>query len=174
MLDLQLVQEEFSKRPDEDRDVTLVCLGKEPSVDPFIEDYNKKHPIGRLSVVELRTDEKYGKFFTHHPPEAEIEIQRTSKINIRIKNFISHSVIERISSEATVLDVQINDFRSMIDTVLIDTNYDGKIFNVKYRDAPPKRDELVQKEYEFPLIDKTHTIAVKIIDILGEEIILTK
>jgi DNA modification methylase len=39
LLDLQLLQDELKKRPDEDRDITIVCLGKELAVDAWIEEW---------------------------------------------------------------------------------------------------------------------------------------
>ena len=36
------------------------------------------------------------------------------------------------------MDVRIDDFKSMINSVLIDTNYDGKIFNIMHSDVPKK------------------------------------
>src|SRR3989338_3994460 len=65
LLDLQLVEDELKKRPDEERNVVLVCLGKELVADAWIEAWNKKHPVNKLRVIELRTDKKYGKFFEH-------------------------------------------------------------------------------------------------------------
>jgi len=50
LFDLQLLQDELKKRPDEDRDITIVCLGKELAVDPQINDWNKKHPVNKIKV----------------------------------------------------------------------------------------------------------------------------
>jgi len=76
LLDLQLIQDELKNRPDEDRDITIVCLGKELAVDPWIEDWNKRHPVNKISVIELKTDKKYGSFLIHKPAEAKIKIER--------------------------------------------------------------------------------------------------
>lgn len=172
LLDLQLISDELSKRENEDRNVTIVCLGKETSVDPWISDYNKKHTIGKLELIELRTDKKYGKFLIHHPPEVKLKITRKNdKAKIEIKNFISHSILERINSENTLDEIQIEDFREMIDCVLVDTDYNEKTFNIKYADFPEKRTDLVKGEYELDISKKKCNVAVKIIDMLGEEII---
>ena len=45
LLDLQLIEDELSVRKDEDRDIVIVCLGKETRVDPDITDRNKKQAI---------------------------------------------------------------------------------------------------------------------------------
>lgn len=174
LLDLQLIQDELKSRPDENRNVTIVCLGKELSVDSYIEDYNKKHPINKLELIELRTDGKYGKFLIHKKAQAKINIKRKGdKIFIEINDFISPTIIERLNNSNKLIKVKIPDFRSMIDVVLIDTNYDGKVFNIKYSDVPEKKNDLIVGTYEFNIKNKT-TIAVKIIDMLGEEVLIIK
>jgi len=79
LLDLQLLQDELKKRPDEDRDITIVCLGKELAVDPEIEKWNKKHPVNKIKVIELKTDKKYGSFLIHKSAEAKIKVKRIDK-----------------------------------------------------------------------------------------------
>jgi len=63
----------------------------------------------------------------------------------------------------------------MIDVVLIDNNYNGKVFNIALSDVPEKKNDLVKGKYEIELPKKKEpTIAVKIIDMLGEELLITK
>ena len=175
LLDLQLIQDELKKRPDENRDITVVCLGKELAVDPEIETYNKKHPINKIKVIELRTDEKYGKFIIYKPASAKLKIKRNGqKAIIEIEDFISPSIIERLSNSENLVKVKIPDFRSMIDVVLIDSNYDGKVFNIRFADVPEKKNDFVQGKYEFGIPKNKTTVAVKIIDMLGEEVLITK
>jgi len=57
---------------------------------------------------------------------------------------------------------------------LIDNNYNGKLFKISYLDAPKKRADLVQATYEVDIPEEPTKIAVKIIDMLGEEIIIDK
>jgi len=175
LLDLQLIQDELKKRPDENRNITMVCLGKELAVDPFIEDYNKKHPVNKLEVIELRTDKKYGKFLIHKPAQAKVSIKRKGeKAQIEIKDFISPSIIERLNDEEKLIEIKIPDFRSMIDIVLIDTDYNRKVFNITYSDVPEKKKDLVEGKYELDIPKKKTTIAVKIIDMLGEEVLINE
>jgi hypothetical protein len=174
LLDLQLIQDELKKRPDENRNVTIVCLGKELSTDSYIEDYNKKHPVNKIEVIELRTDSKYGKFLIHKPAQAKVSIKRKGdKVQVEIKDFISPSIIERLNDREKLIKVKIPDFRSMIDVVLIDTEYNGKVFNIKHSDVPEKKKDFVLGKYELEVPKKT-TIAVKIIDMLGEEVLITE
>jgi hypothetical protein len=54
-LDLQLLQDELKARPDEERDVVIVCLGKEITADVWLEEYNQHRPVNKIEVIELRT-----------------------------------------------------------------------------------------------------------------------
>jgi len=175
LLDIQLIQDELKKRPDENRNITVVCLGKELAVDPFIEDYNKKHPVNKIEVIELRTDKKYGKFLIHKPSEAKVDIKRKDdKVIVEIKGFISPSIIERLNDPDRLVKVKIPDYRSMIDYVLIDSDYDGKVFNITYSDVPEKKTDLVEGKYELDVSAKKRKIAVKIVDMLGEEALMIR
>ena len=57
LLDLQLIKDELSKRPNEDRAITIVCLSKKLAVDPQIDEWNKKHPVNKLKIIELKTSQ---------------------------------------------------------------------------------------------------------------------
>jgi DNA modification methylase len=174
-LDLQLLQDELKKRPEEDRDITIVCLGKESTIDPWVEDWNKKHPINKISLIELKTDKKYGNFLIYKPAEAKVHIERKdNKAIIEIQNFISPTIIERLNIDSNIFKVTIPDFRSMIDCVLIDNNYDGKTFHTVYADVPEKKNDLVDGKYEIEIPSNKVKVAVKIIDMLGEEVVLVE
>ncbi len=175
LLDLQLIQDELKKRPDENRNITIVCLGKELAADVLMEDYNKKHPVNKMEAIELRTDEKYGNFLIHKPAEAKVDAKRKGdKAIIEIKNFISPSIIERLNDGNKLVKVKIPDFRSMIDVVLIDNNYNEKVFNITLSDVPEKKNDLVEGKYEIQIPNKKTAVAVKIIDMLGEEVLVKK
>jgi hypothetical protein len=172
LLDLQLLQDELKKRPDEDRDITIVCLGKELAVDPWIDEWNKKHPVNKIKVIELKTDKKYGSFLIHKPAEAKVKIERKgNKAIIEIEDFISPTIIERLNIDNKLFKVKIPDFKSMIDCVLIDTNYDGSTFHIVYSDVPEKKSDLIKGKYEIEIPEGKSKVAVKIIDMLGEEVI---
>jgi DNA modification methylase len=171
LLDLQLLQDELKKRPDEDRDITIVCLGKELAVDPWIEEWNKKHPVNKIKVIELKT----GSFLIHKPAEAKVKIERKgTKAIIEIEDFISPTIIERLNIDNKIFKVKIPDFRSMIDYVLIDTNYDGNVFHVVYSDVPQKKSDLIKGNYEIEIPEEKTKVAVKIVDMLGEEVLVVE
>jgi DNA modification methylase len=173
LLDLQLLQDGLRSRPDEERDVVLVCLGKETAIDPWLEDYNKRHPVNKIEVIELRTDQKYGKFFVHQPAQAQVKIERRDgNIRVEIEDFLSPTIVERLEMDTPLFKAQIPDWRAMVDVVLIDTAYDGEIFDITLSDVPERKDDLVSGVYELPATEGATTVAVKIVDMLGEEVLV--
>jgi len=174
LLDLQLLQDELNRRPNEDRNIVIVSLGKELAIDPWIDEWNRKHSVNKIRVIELKTDKKYGGFLVHRSAEAKITIKRTrtNAALVEIRDFISPTIIERLDIDNTLFKVKIPDFRCMIDTVLIDNNYDGKTFRIVYSDVPEKKADLVKGKYEIELPNAEAKVAVKIIDMLGEEILV--
>ncbi len=175
LLDLQLLQDELKKRPEEDRDIVIVCLGKELAIDPWIEEWNKKHPVNKIRVIELKTDKKYGSFLIHKPASAKVKIKRKgNKAIIEIRDFISPTIIERLNLDNRLFKVKIPDFRAMIDCVLIDNNYDGNTFHIVYSDVPEKKNDLVKGRYEIEIPQEKTRVAVKIIDMLGEEVLFVE
>jgi len=56
---------------------------------------------------------------------------------------------------------------------MIDPAYDGQVFNVALSDVPERKTDLVAGRYELPAPNGDTTLAVKIIDMLGEEVLVT-
>ena len=148
-------------------------------MDAWLDDWNRLRKKGNLpnkiNVIELRTDPKYGKFFEHKPAEAKVKIRRKDReVTVDILDFISPTFIERLNQQTGVLTPKIDDWRAMVDSVMIDTSYDGKVFRVAFSDVPEKKDALVSGHYELDCSEKETTVAVKITDVLGEEIIVVQ
>jgi DNA modification methylase len=177
--DLEDLKKELSARPNEERDVVVVCLGKELTVDAWLADWNRLRKRGdvpnKIEIIELRTDPKYGKFIAHQPARAKVDIARKAdKLVVEIKDFISPSIIERLQSQAGLLQPKIDDWRAMVDCVMIDPAHDGKVFNIALADVPEKKTDFVQARYELDAPKGKTTVAVKITDMLGEEVVVTK
>lgn len=178
LLDLESIKQELDNRPDESRDIVVVCLGKEVAVDGWLEDWNRLRKSAsipnKIEVIELRTDPRYGKFFVHEPAQARVNVARAGdKLHVTIEDFISPSIIERLKSQAGLLAPQIDDWRAMVDSVMIDTAYNGELFNIALSDVPAKKNDLVSGSYELPAPNGETTVAVKITDMLGEEVLET-
>jgi len=93
---------------------------------------------------------------------------------IEIEDFISPTIVERLDMDMPLFKAKITDWRNMVDCIMIDTAYNGEVFNVVLSDVPEKKSELVKGSYELPAPQNETNVAVKIIDMLGEEIIITK
>jgi len=177
-LDMEEVKRELGNRPQEERDVVVVGYGKELAVQAWLEDWNRNRKRtglpNQIEAKDLRVDAKSGGFFVHKPAEANIKFKRAGdKVNIEIETFLSPTIIERLKSQAGLLSPQIDDWRAMVDSVMIDSAYDGKVFNITLADVPEKKNDLVEGKYAVEA-KKNATIAVKITDMLGEEILVVK
>jgi len=67
---------------------------------------------------------------------------------------------------------KISDWRSQVDCVMIDTAYNGEVFNVVLSDVPEKKKDLIDGTYTLSAPTGKTTVAVKIIDMLGEEVLV--
>ncbi len=172
-LDLEALRAELKTRPDEERDVLMVSLGIQQDARQWVEDYNRNRPVNKLHLIELRTDRKYGGIIRHEPLTADVSVSREGdKLVVDIRDVVSPTIIQRLNLEQGVFRAQIADWRAVVDCVLIDTRHDGRVFNVALSDVPERKQDLVQGRYELPAPPTGSTVAVKIIDMLGEELII--
>jgi DNA modification methylase len=180
-LDLEEVKNELKNRPEEERDIAVVGLGKEIAIETWLEEWNKlrkqSNVPNKIEVIELRSDPKYGGFFTHEPAKAKICFKRNNKsVEITIDDFISPTILERLhqqNKDIQLFQPQIEDWRSMVDSVMIDSSYDGKVFNITLADVPENKNDLVIGNYQVEAT-RGSTVAVKMTDMLGEEVLVVK
>ena len=178
-LDLDEIRRELDARPDETRSVTVVSLGIEAQARVWVDGWNRTRrgsgAVNAIDVIELRTDERYGRVIRHEPAKARVSIARKgSSIHVVIKDFVSPSILERLAAQAGVLAPDVDDWRAMVDCVMIDPAWDGNVFNVALSDIPERKTDLVAGDYELPAPPGETIVAVKIIDMLGEEVMVTK
>jgi hypothetical protein len=64
--------------------------------------------------------------------------------------------------------------RAMVDSAMIDTAYDEQVCNTVLADVPEKEDDLVAGRYVLPAPEGETSVAVKITDMLGEEVLVVK
>lgn len=62
----------------------------------------------------------------------------------------------------------------MIDCVMIDASCDAEVFDIALSDVPERKADLVNGTYELPAPKGKTTMAVKIVNMLGEEVLVTK
>jgi len=167
-LDIQIIKDEIqNNRPDEMRDITVFCNGSEMElIDELAE---QKAPINRITVRDIQRDD----MITNQPAAAEVQIEKEGKkAVVRIIDYISPSILARMEIDRTIFDEQIDDFRAQIDYVLFDADYDGEVFNVIQSDLPQRKTDFIKGEYGLSLPRTDATVAVKIVDMLGEETII--
>jgi hypothetical protein len=97
--------------------------------------------------------------------------RKNSILELDIQDFISSTILEQFSQQTGLLKPKIDDWRAMVACVMIDSTYDGKAFKIALSDVPEKKTDLVAGRYALPV---PTTVDVKIIDMLGEEVIVTK
>ena len=178
-MDLEAIRNELDARPDEDRAITVVCLGKELAADAWLADWSrlrkKRTDPHHIEVIELRNDPKYGGFIQHEKAQARIAVKRKGgKLHVEIKDFVSPGILQRLAQQSGVVQAKIADWRSMVDSVMIDTAFDGAVFNVVHADVPARKTDLVAGTYELDAPAGESTVAVKITDMLGEEVLTTQ
>lgn len=172
--DLDEIAREIRSRPGEERDITAVGLGKELACDVWLAEHNRRGAPNQIALVELRSDPKYGKLFAHQPAAGRLAVTRDGrKATVVIEEFVSPTIVERLAAHEGIVAPRITDWRSMVDSVMIDAHYDGKVFEVALADVPERKDALVSGRYELELPARSKRVAVKITDMLGEELLLT-
>ena len=146
--------------------VYILCSGLESDALDYIKQENK---TGVGIEVKNILQEKENLIFKKHP-EAEIEVKENKgKLVVKINDFFSPLLMRKLESDNKLAikdKTKIKDFKQIIESVAIDTDYNGKLFNAEIMDTPSKK-EFIAGSYE---IEKHgRKIAVKIIDVLGEE-----
>ncbi len=170
-LDIQLIKDELQHRPDEARAVTVLCNGSELGIQAELDAENKRHPINQLIVRDIQRDG----VTTFAPAEAEVDFKRDGQhVTITLVDYISPSLLGRLEIARTLFDEQVDDFRAQIDCVLIDTDYNGTHFRIVESDVPEQRTDFIRGQYTVVLPRRDARVAVKIIDMLGEETLITE
>ncbi|MDP2812056.1 MAG: site-specific DNA-methyltransferase [Rhodocyclaceae bacterium] len=173
-LDLESIRTELKSRPEEERDILVVSLGQEHAARDWVAHYNQNRPINKIHLIELRSDRKSGGFIRHEPMSAQVAIRREGeRLVVDIADVVSPSILQRLNKEGGVFRAEIPDWRAVVDCVLIDTDHDGKVFNVALADVPERKQDLVAGRYELPAPRAGAMVAVKIVDMLGEEHVTT-
>lgn len=171
-LDIQLIRDELSiHRATDERNITVFCNGCETGLQAELEAEKRTRPINQITVCDIQRDG----VTTERAAEAEVAIAKRGKTaTVKIIDYMSPTILARMEIDRTVFNEQIDDFRAQIDCVLFDTDYNGEHFNIVESDVPAKKADYVKGEYKFPLPRTGTTVAVKIIDMLGEEVFVVK
>lgn len=151
--------------------VLIIASGVELDVHDFLKKENKTGV--KVEIRDILTDK--ANLIFKQKPEAKISVKwADKKFSLEIKEFYSPILMRKLEFENEKVlkkdrQAKVEDFKQIIDSVAIDVNYDGKLFNAEIMDLPNKK-ELIKSKYdwEYPKKGK-YTVAVKIVDVLGEE-----
>lgn len=171
LADFTVKKKSKSGEPVYDEGVLVICSGMDLEVADYLKKENKTGV--KIDVRDITTDKKNLVF--KKPPEAKIEVKaKDKKLSVSLKEFYSPILMRKLeieNSKALKKEYQakVEDFRQIIDSVAIDVDYTGDLFNAEIMDLPTKR-EIIKADYtwEYPKKGK-YTVAVKIVDVLGEE-----
>ncbi len=151
--------------------VLIIASGVELDVSDFLKKGNKTGV--KVEIRDILTDKK--NLIFKKKPEAKIEVKaKDKKLSVELKEFYSPILMRKLELEnGKVLkydrQAKVADFKQIIDSVAIDVDYNGKLFNAEIMDLPTKK-ELIKAKYswEYPKKGK-YVVGVKIVDVLGEE-----
>lgn len=139
--------------------ITIVCMGHEPDLKASLEAELKT--MGFNVDVEI-FDILRNKAELELKREAEAEIVREgSKLVIRA--FYPMNLLQKLSLQKEYVE----DWRQLVESIMIDWNYDGVVMQPAVTDVPDKK-SLVVGVYDIP--DDAGTIKVKITDLLSESL----
>lgn len=152
----------FSKRKEESPSepverITIVCMGHEPDIKASLLKEVGDYKID-VNIVDILKDKKVLQL----KRESEgLAIIRDNQVVI--ESFFPMNLLQKLS-----LDEQnVEDWRQLVESVLIDFNYDGAVLNPTEIDIPIK-DSFVKGVYDIP--EDAGTIRIKITDILSESL----
>jgi len=151
--------------------VLVICSGAELDVEDFLVKENKTGV--KVELRDIQTDKK-GLVFKRKPEASVSAKAKDKKLVVELKDFHSPILMQRLEAENEKVakkdrQAKVEDFRQIIDSVAIDVDYDGKLFNAEVIDLP-ERNEVVAARYEHAYPKKgKYTVAVKVVDVLGEE-----
>lgn len=160
----QIIDKALERKSDEA--VLVYCSGTQDDlkITEIVNQHNKiRAGMNKVIITDIQKDG----IIEFKPAEFEIDIKKNNNTaEIEIKNYASHQILQKLNLDKTLFDTEITDWRSQIDYILIDTNYNGKIFTTHFSDIPKRKKDLINGRY---ILEAKGQIAVKIVDMLGEE-----
>lgn len=135
--------------------MTIVCMGHEPDFKASIEKELSSYKVD-IEVVDILRDKK--DLIFKRDSDAEI-VREGNKLIIR--NFFPMNLLQKLSMQKE----SVEDWRQLVESVMIDFNYDGAVMQPSITDIPDKKG-LVQGIYDIP--EDASGIKIKITDLLSE------
>lgn len=137
--------------------ITIVCMGHEPDLKGALEQELTDYKID-IQIMDILRDK--ADLQLKRDSEAEI-VRESGKLVIRA--FYPMNLMQKLSLQKEYVE----DWRQLVDSVMIDWNYDGVVMQPAVTDVPGKN-EMVKGIYDIP--EGSGTIKVKITDLLSESL----
>lgn len=137
--------------------ITLVCMGHEPDLKAALEGELSEYVID-VEIVDILRDKKELEF--KREAEASVIVEDGK---LTIKSFYPMNLLQKLSLQKE----SVGDWRELVESVLVDWNYDGAVLEPAVIDIPEKN-ELVAGVYDVPA--DAGRIKVKITDVLSESL----
>jgi len=137
--------------------ITIVCMGHEPDLKGALEQELTDYKVD-IQIVDILRD------------KADLQLKRDSEAEIVcegsklvIRAFYPMNLMQKLSLQKEYVE----DWRQLVDSIMIDWNYDGVVMQPTVTDVPGKN-EMVKGIYDIP--EGCGTIKVKITDLLSESL----
>lgn len=137
--------------------ITLVCMGHEPDLKASLQQMVGIYKLD-IEVVDILRDKTDLEFKRDSQAEAILKHDK-----VIIKNFYPMNLLQKLSLQKENVD----EWRQLVDSIMVDYNYNGNILNPQIIDIPEKND-LVKGEYKIP--SDHGVVRVKITDLLSESL----
>ena len=137
--------------------ITIICMGHEPDLKASLEQELSEYKLD-IEIVDILRDKK--DLQLKREAEAEI-VKEGSKLVIR--SFYPMNLMQKLSLQKEYVE----DWRQLVESIMIDWNYDGVVMQPTITDVPDKK-EIVSGIYDIP--EDAGTIRVKITDLLSESL----
>lgn len=137
--------------------ITIVCMGHEPDLKASLEQELSEYKLD-IEIVDILRD------------KSDLQLKREAEADIAIEGgrlviraFYPLNLMQKLSLQKEFVE----DWRQLVESVMIDWNYDGVVMQPAVTDVPGKKD-IVIGIYDIP--EDAGTIKVKITDLLSESL----
>ena len=137
--------------------ITIVCMGHEPDLKASLEQELSEYKLD-IEIVDILRDKKDLQL----KREAEAEVVKEGG-KLVIRSFYPMNLMQKLSIQREYIE----DWRQLVEAIMIDWNYDGAVMQPEVTDVPDKK-EMVSGVYDIP--ESAGTIRVKITDLLSESL----
>ena len=137
--------------------ITIVCMGHEPDLKASLEQELSEYKLN-IEIVDILRDKKDLQL----KREAEAEIVKEGN-KLVIRSFYPMNLMQKLSLQKEYVE----DWRQLVESIMIDWNYDGVVMQPAVTDVPDKK-KIVRGIYDIP--EDAGTIRVKITDLLAESL----